>query len=538
MLAPIVIAVLLVLAQWLLGRAIEGRDGVATRLAIVLSLPSVGRGTETADLLSHAFVAVLGTVAIALAIEERAKASRWRLIAIGAAMGWATIARLLDGVIFGVLVAALLAGHVPLRRQMLALVATLPFLALLLFSQKAATGSFVVPTQSAFFARSDWPPTCHRLGFGADVGCAVEHMDERAVFGTDGYTLDDAVRVVRERARMLGSDLFGFAALALLGFASVIVRGRRRDAFLAASVVGFTLAYGLFYYGNAMVFGARHLFPIAPLFWLLVARALVEPLHPRLGTSLVVSALVAGAIGAAPRWLFSTAIMRKDAAKRVDVRGVIEREHLSRGLVVTGDDLSFVAGFDPYRDGRDRIVVRFDGSGLKDLRRMHPALPIHAVLEGDTVQTQQLAVPPPGIQLEIERAWPSFMQPKDLGARVVNTKACCNAESSGERALFIFVAKEGATLSIPFTVARAGRFALRVDGLTAPDYGTWSIRVDDHALPDWDGYAPNIAHKQGTASTPLELAAGPHTLTFTCTGKRPESRGTLATFDTLIGTAY
>lgn len=538
MLVGPVLAALLVGAQWLLGRSLErdGEDSVATRLAIVLSLPSVGRAVETADLLSHAFVAVLGTVAIALAIEERKEGSRWRLLAIGAALGWATIARLLDGVVLCGLVAAVLAGRVPLRRAFVPLLTLLPFVTFLLFAQKAATGSFTVPTQSIFFARSDWPPTCHRLGFGVDVGCAVEHEAERASFGPDGYTLGDAVRIVRERASALGSDLFGFAPMALFGFAAVIARARRRDAFLAASVVVFTLAYGLFYYGNAPVFGARHLFPIAPLFWMLVARALVEPIHPRVGTSLVASALVVASFAAVPRWVLSATIMRNGAQRRVDLRAVIDKAELQKGLVVTGDELSFLAGFDPYRDGRDRVVVRFDGSGLKDLRRMYPELPVHAVLENDILQTQQLAVPPPGVHVELERAWPSFVRPHDLGAKVVNTKNCCNVESSGERALFVFVAKEGAALTIPFAVPRAGRFALRVDGLSAPDYGTWSIRVDEHALPDWDGYAPTIARKQGPPSAPIELAAGPHTLTFKCTGKHAESRGHLATFDTLIGT--
>jgi hypothetical protein len=198
--------------------------------------------------------------------------------------------------------------------------------------------------------------------------------------------------------------------------------------------------------------------------------------------------------------------------------------------------MSFIAAYDPYRDPRDRKIVRFDGSGLKDLRRLYPELPVHSVLEGDTFQTSQLAAPPPGLLFELERGWPSFLRPNGVAAKTMSVKSCCNIETSGDRVLFFLAATPGGTMTIPFTNPRAGRFALRVDGLVAPDYGTWSIRVDDHPLPDWDGYATVIALKQGVPSAPVELAAGAHTITFTCTGKHPDSRGTLASFDTLIGT--
>jgi len=523
MLAGPVVAGLLVGAQWLLGRALEGEDGLATRLAIVLSLPSLARAVETADLLSHAFVAALGAVAIAFAIEERTDSKRWRLLAIGAALGWAFTARLLDGVVLCAIVAVVL----PWRRALLPLLSFLPFLTFLLFAQKAATGSFTVPTQSLYFARSDWPTTCHRLGFGVDVGCAVEHQDERATFGADGYTLPDALRVIRERAGAIGADLFSLAPLALLGFLGI---RNKRDAFLGGSVLAFTLAYGLFYYGNAPVYGARHLFAIAPLFWLLVARAVSEPLHPALGHSLAVATVAAASFAAAPRWLAGGTRLKATVSKRIDVRGIIERAGITRGIVVTGDEMSYIAAFDPYRDHKDRIVVRFDGSGLKDLRRAYPDLPVTSVLEGDTFQTTQLAAPPPGLLVELERAWPTFLRPNGVAAKSLYAK-----EASGERVLFFLVAEKGGTMSLPFTSPRAGRFALRVDGLVAPDYGSYSIKVDDRALPDWDGYAPSVAHKQGTPSEPLELSAGPHTITFTCTGKRAESKGTLAGFDALVG---
>ncbi|MGZ5969924.1 MAG: hypothetical protein ACXWP4_19765, partial [Polyangiales bacterium] len=366
LLAGPVTAVALALAQWLLGRAIEGEDGVATRLAVLLSLPSFARAIETADLLSHAFVAVLATVAIALALLLLEKASVARALAIGAAVGWATASRLLDGIVIGFVVGAIVIYGVVQRKVSIGLVlsmigAALPFVALVLVEQKAATGSFRVPTQSVYFARSDWPPTCHRLGFGADVGCAVEHEKERASFGPDGYGLDDAFRIVRQRASMLGVDLFGLSWIGIGGFAAVAAWGRKRDALLAGAVVVFTLAYGLFYYGNAPAFGARHLFPIAPALLLLVARAAEK--MPAAAIAVSVTVL----ISCVPRWIAGSEVVRRAQSGRIDVRGVIARGEFERGMFVTGDEMSWISAFDPYRDGDARVLVRFDGSGLKDL---------------------------------------------------------------------------------------------------------------------------------------------------------------------------
>ncbi|MGZ3476434.1 MAG: hypothetical protein ACXWUG_21295 [Polyangiales bacterium] len=534
LLAGPVTAVALALAQWLLGRAIEGEDGVATRLAVLLSLPSFARAIETADLLSHAFVAVLATVAIALALLLLEKASVARALAIGAAVGWATASRLLDGIVIGFVVGAIVIYGVVQRKVSIGLVlsmigAALPFVALVLVEQKAATGSFRVPTQSVYFARSDWPPTCHRLGFGADVGCAVEHEKERASFGPDGYGLDDAFRIVRQRASMLGVDLFGLSWIGIGGFAAVAAWGRKRDALLAGAVVVFTLAYGLFYYGNAPAFGARHLFPIAPALLLLVARAAEK--MPAAAIAVNVTVL----ISCVPRWIAGSEVVRRAQSGRIDVRGVIARGEFERGMFVTGDEMSWISAFDPYRDGDARVLVRFDGSGLKDLRRLRPDLIVHSLLEGDQIQTAKLAAPPPGLLVELERAWPSFIQRTgDVGMKVEKSQQCCQLDASGDRVLFVFHGTEGASLSIPFYAPKSGSFALRVDSLVAPDYGIWSTAIDGAPLSTIDGYGEKVALKKGEPQV-RELSAGTHVLTLKCVGKNPASKGLSMSFDALVG---
>lgn len=546
-----VVAVGLVLSQALLGRAIEGEVGVATRLGIVVSLPTFARAIETADLLSHAFVAALVATAIALAFlvsEQERRRGPLLGAAIGAAIGWATAARLLDGIVAGAIVASILVVAVARRRVPLlvpaaAILTFLPFLTLVLLHQKTSTGSWLVPTQSIYFARSDWPSTCHRLGFGVDVGCAVEHAAERRSFGEDGYGLADAFRVVRERASAVGGELLGLAPLAAIGVGVGAWRGRARDAVLAAWVVLLTVAYGLFYYGNAPIFGARHLFPIAPALWLLVgravdasARAFEDETRGARARAAVAVAVVAGVTAAMlSRWMYGLSAVGRAQHARVDVRSAIDAHGIDRGLVVTGDELSWIAAFDPARDGPERIVVRFDRSRLEDVRRTHPDLPVHAIVDGDADQSQQMPPPKPGLLVELERAWPSFVRPDGVGTKVINAKSGFGVDASGEQALFVFAAHPGASFSIPFTVPRAGRYSLRLDGMQAPDYGTWRVTLDGVELATWDGFAPEVGAKQGEPSAPRELAAGAHVLRFESTGRNAASTGHLGAFDALVG---
>ncbi|HEX8796809.1 MAG TPA: hypothetical protein VF765_37915, partial [Polyangiaceae bacterium] len=75
MLAGPAVAVLMVLAQAALGRAMgeaagdEDAGELAMRASLLLSLASIGRALETADLLSHAFVAALAAFALAGALR-------------------------------------------------------------------------------------------------------------------------------------------------------------------------------------------------------------------------------------------------------------------------------------------------------------------------------------------------------------------------------------------------------------------------------------------------------------------------------------
>jgi hypothetical protein len=80
----------------------------------------------------------------------------------------------------------------------------------------------------------------------------------------------------------------------LFAFSLLVVGASVADAVVAAFLLGLTLAYGLFYFGNSEFFGARHLFSAAPFAWILVARGAAGIPHRARGRFDAVHARAAG----------------------------------------------------------------------------------------------------------------------------------------------------------------------------------------------------------------------------------------------------
>jgi len=298
-------AAMFVFAQAALGRALgraagdEANGEIATRASLVLTLPSFARAIETADPLSHGLVALLAAVSVAYALDWKRgpgrATPRAEALLVGACVAWTVASRLLDGVVLGAVLLFVLARTRPPPKTLVWLAAgAFPFLALLALEQRCATGHWLLPTQVDYFARSDWPPGCHRLGLGSGIGCTVEHKGTVARFGPGGFGPLEALRVLRERAGALGHDLLGFPPLMLFAFSLLVVGASVADAVVAAFLLGLTLAYGLFYFGNSEFFGARHLFSAAPFAWILVARGAAGIPHRARGRFDAVHARAAG----------------------------------------------------------------------------------------------------------------------------------------------------------------------------------------------------------------------------------------------------
>jgi hypothetical protein len=539
-------AAALVVAQYALARA-AAEDEWTARASLVLPLPCYARAIETADLLSHAFVGLLAAVALTAALRwRRSPSPGWGLLA-GVCVGWAFSARLLDGLVLFSLLAAVaswLAWTTRDRRLLAALaaaaLAAAPFVGLVLVQQKAATGHWTRPSQSEFFLRSDHPPTCHRLGFGPDVGCKVEHPPERASFGPDGYTLDDALRIGSERAAVLGDDLVGYGPLVLLGLASLLVAPSAEALWLGVWWVGLSLAYLLFYYGNAPIYGARHLFPVAPAAYILVARMLAHLSRRAQGRldkdhavgGALLALLLVSSVTQIERWRRSRWHVKQHQAGRPDIHA--QAGQVRDAIVISGDHFGVIAAMDPWRDQGIRHVGQDDRAGQIELRRAHPTWKVFAATPQGLVP---LDLPPltPGLHVELELAWPSLLWPSGLALKRVETEKSVHVESSGGEALGVHAAAEGAAADLAFDVIEPGAYRLSVQGIRGPVMGRYEILVDGQPLPAWEGYSPRYERASSAKSAPVHLARGRHRMTLRCAGKAPESKGLLALFDTLQG---
>jgi hypothetical protein len=547
MLAGPAVAALMVVGQAALGRAVgraagdEANGELATRASLLLGLPSYARALETADPMSHGLVAVLASVAIACALDWRGgggSAYRAKALVTGACVGWAVASRLLDGLVLGVVVASVLAWRRATFRSLAWLAAgACPFVALLVFEQHCATGEWLAPTQVAYFARSDWPPGCHRLGLGRDIGCTFEHKGTVARFGPDGFGPREALRVSRDRAGVMGIDLLGFGPLMLFAFSAVAVAASAVDAVLVAFVLGLTLAYGLFYFGNSEFFGARHLFPAAPFVWLLVARGAAGIPHRASGwfdasharaAGLTVLLAVAGTSAYTP-WATRGVEATRRQESRSDLRRTLASRGIDRGILKTHDGSAVAAAFDPWADGDGRFFVLDDGSGLVELRRAHPDLPAFLSLPRDDIGKLYTRRPNPGVLIELERAWPTLLLPSGLSAHPVRRDG-----ASGGVVLLLSHAGPGSSVTIPFDVAVPGDYGVRVDGDQGPEDGNYTLVLDGEPLPDWHGYAAEATSNHGE-SVPRMLMSGRHTLVARCVGRDDASRGYDAELDALVG---
>jgi hypothetical protein len=546
MLAGATLSALMTITHAALARAAT-RDELAARLSVLLTLPSFARAVEAADLLSHPFVAAMSSASVALALTIRERPTLGRMAALGVCVGWTVSARVLDGMVLAAVVAFALADtlvrrRIPWRFALVAALCALPFVALVPAQQRVATGHVRRPTSVEYADRSDWPRNCLHLGFGKEVGCRVEHPDVKAEFGEDGFTPSDALRAIRHRTSVHGPEVFGVGLLVLVGYALVALRPSFGALVTGLFPVLLTLTYGLFYFGNSTIHGARHIFPAAPFAATVIAQGLTlaarqkaERTREIAGAMLL--ALVALAVVAhPPRWRAGARVTHDNQWSRLDLRELIERNHITRGLVIFPDVHSYLVALDPWRDGPDLILVHDDKTGEADLRRHHPDLPVWLVQRSGEVLSVRSPAPPPGLQLEFERAWPSFQRPHGPGAAILHTVECCGLPSSGARAWIIFEAKPGDSVDVPFDLATTGEYTLRLDGLVGGDHGTWDTSIDGVPLVRWEGYSPNARFQRGTDSPPRHLAAGRHTFTARCVGKLPESRGTVAVFDALVAT--
>ncbi len=393
---------LLVAITYALARAF-GQDARTSLLAAALSALCAALRYHTADTMSHGLATVLGSGALLCAVTPNARLAP---LGAGACLGLLAATRPVSAA--AALLLVLLSTRQRPRRWLWLGLGAVPGVLLLLFQQRALTGSFFGSTQLAYYAASDSSPDCFRYGFGSAIGCRYEHGDYVSRFLPHGYGLREALRNVLVRFAAFSVDATNAVPLTLLGLYALVRHRRSPLALLGAGVGIQALAYVPFYFdGNYAGGGARFLCEAIPFCQILVARAACDL---RL-TAFVVPAALAG-FGLHAR--FGHEDLREREGGRPMFEPLVVAGHgIERGLVLVGTDHGFNLGHDPaVQDPRSGLFVaraRDDAHDRELFLRLGspPTYRYHFDLSGREPPRLEPYQPGPGTRFESEAEWPA-----------------------------------------------------------------------------------------------------------------------------------
>ncbi|MFO0547408.1 MAG: hypothetical protein U0271_03415 [Polyangiaceae bacterium] len=356
---------------------------LAEKGAALLATLSAALRYHTADTMSHGLAALLVATALAgaLALRRRSADStppRLRTnaalyVLVGAASGWLVATRPVSGAALVVAVVGVLGWRSVLRPlALLAPLGAAPFMALLLLHQHAATGTWLASSQTLYYAVSDGPAGCFRYGFGAGIGCKLEHGDFVAHNLEHGYGLVAALKTTARRLSMHGVDALNAEPLTIaLTLPALVFAARRRPLLrLAATVAAFVLAYAPFYFdGNYPAGGARFYADVLPVELSLTSLFVTSWLARRVdrdpGRLIVV-------VGALSLLGFSLRAHRdheqlrdREGGRPMFEPSILSTAPTARGLVFIDTDHGFLLGFDPaHRADQSLEVVRYRGDDV------------------------------------------------------------------------------------------------------------------------------------------------------------------------------
>lgn len=262
------LAAALVLATYALTLKWFGQTAVAL-LAAMCSVLCAALRYHTADTMSHGYSALLLCGALlAASFQNR----RGALLA-GFAAGLLAATRPVSATVAAVAALWIMNSW---KRAGLFAIATVPGLLLLLGHQVAATGHVLESSQQHYYALSDGPSDCFRLGFGPGIGCRYEHGHYIEDVLPHGFGWLEVLRVTGRRLFVHLQDI-GNLELLIAPMAYVVWRDRRAFGVRAcAGVVALLmLGYAAFYFdGSYPGGGARFFADILPLEHALLAWAL------------------------------------------------------------------------------------------------------------------------------------------------------------------------------------------------------------------------------------------------------------------------
>lgn len=325
-------------------------DEKVARLAGVLSLLCATLRYHSADTMSHVWSACL-VLTLLLAVTRSLRADRFGFenFLAGLAGGLLFATRPLTGLVFGgVGLVAAISRRGGSRARLTAFtcygLGLLPGAALWFGYQEATTGSVWGSTQTLYYARSDWPENCFRLGLGATIGCHFEHGDFLERYQRDGFTAIEALRVSARRLLQNNRDVANFPGSLLLVLFSLYWVRKSRSIAAAWILIGtHVLAYSLFYFdGNYPGGGARLLVDVLPLEHVLAAVTLTR-LHMTSG-AWVLPLTGFACFGETEH----QALSKREGGRPMFEVEQLERAGVERGIVFVATDHGFNLGFEPH----------------------------------------------------------------------------------------------------------------------------------------------------------------------------------------------
>jgi|GEM_PF-1234437 len=238
------------------------------RLAIIIIMCSPFYLFMSASFMAHTISGLLGLIAINHALIYKDHKKTLSLVIIGVCVGFLFCIRAFNSVILlapltVVFLPLILKKQLPVKAIVIGIIAGLPFFIAQLSINHHITGNALSFPQDKYFEATEVVASCHRLGFGPDVGCSSEHG--RYSF-PDGYYLPEAISVTKHRLVSLSLNLFGTPmALIILLFPILMGRFKHQTWIIYSIPASLIICYMLFYYhGNC--YGPRFYYEaVAPI---------------------------------------------------------------------------------------------------------------------------------------------------------------------------------------------------------------------------------------------------------------------------------
>ncbi len=487
------LAAALVAATYALSRRYFDDERLA-RSAALLSVLCACLRYHTADTMSHGWSALLLSGALLVARSERPV--RGSLLA-GLLLGWLFATRPLSGLV-GMGAFAWCAGWAPKRWGLAATTSAIGVLAFLAH-QTVLTGSFGSLVQRAYYAAADGPPGCFDLGFGAQVGCRVEHGDFIEHYMPSGFGLLDGLRATGRRLALHSVDA-GNVEVFFVVLLAAMVMGRAMPAVrrLSAVVIAQVLAYVVFYFdGNYPGGGARMFAEVLPIEHALIAWALVRSGWMRWAPP----ALLMG-------FALHTSFDHVQLSQRDGGRPMFEPELVPAGvkLLLVDTDHGFGLAHRPNAP-REPIVAMHRGDALDFDLWTHLGRPTSARylfdLDGREPPRVVPYEPVPTRVTQAESLWPPLTVDGGWAEPEHGSGTCAR----GGRRLRIHPITPGGsvTVTVPMWVPKPGPNSLVVSGDSAVSVvGAASARRLDGPCPRWQ--TTLLAAKPGPMRVQLRVS--------------------------------